>query len=166
MTTIHFQRPSTQPVLSEPAGRVEGLRMTKRLCVTLVFVFALSMTPVDFALGNHCSSDSAPIMLLEPLPDGSPGGKTHICVSENPFGALNEYLKPLIPFVVGIAAGIAVLMIIIGGIQIIFSGGEPGKITEGRQRITAAIIGLLILVFSAAILHVLNASYYLLSSGS
>ena len=57
-------------------------------------------------------------------------------------------------------AGVALLMVILGGIQIIFSHGEDAKIGEGKSRMVTAIIGLLILIFSAAILNMLNASYY------
>ena len=61
---------------------------------------------------------------------------------------------------VGIAAGLAILMIIIGGLQIITSGGNDSKIGEGKKRVTEAIIGLLILVFSATILYFLNAYFF------
>ncbi len=105
------------------------------------------------AAGGGCPN---PLKLLEPLPDGT----TELCPSTDPFGVINAYLKPVLPFMIGIAAGIAILMVIIGGLQIILSNGDQGKIGEGKQRITGAILGLLLLVFSGTILYFLNSYFF------
>lgn len=100
-----------------------------------------------------------PLKLLEPLP----GGITEIPVDlSNPFGMINIYLNPMLTWGIGIAAGLAILMIIVGGLQMMFSGGSPEGMSSGRQRVIGAIFGLVFLVFSAAILNLLNAYYYLL----
>ena len=104
-----------------------------------------------------------PIQLLETLPDGTSSiNVTTTCGAglHPAFCALNSYLQPFIPFLVGISAGAAMLMIVLGGVQMIFGGGDQSKFDAGKKRIIASIIGLLLLVFSATILNFLNANYF------
>jgi len=59
-------------------------------------------------------------------------------------GIVNELVKYIFP-----AAGIALLIyIIIGGYQMMLSGGDPKNIAAGKEKITNAIIGFII-VFAA-----------------
>jgi TRAP-type C4-dicarboxylate transport system permease small subunit len=50
-----------------------------------------------------------------------------------------------------IAIACAVLMIVIGGFQWMTSAGDPGKISDAKDRIFAAILGLLIIAFAELI---------------
>lgn len=110
-----------------------------------------------FAQSAHAQLAPKPITLLEPLP----GGIAFIPVSlTSPFGMINIYLNPMVTWGIGIAAGLAILMIIVGGLQMMLSGGSPEGMGSGKQRIISAIFGLIFLVFSAAILNFLNAYYY------
>lgn len=52
-----------------------------------------------------------------------------------------------------VGAGIAFLMIIGAGIQIVLAGGDPKKIQAARELITSAIAGLLLIVFSVLLLN-------------
>jgi len=115
-----------------------------------MMLFALLAAPLAFA--------QAPIELLEPI-----GGMTAINVGSNPLDALNQYLQPLMPYVIGMAAGLSVFMIVLGGMQIMLGGGNIAS-NGGKDRILAAIAGLLLLVFSATILYMLNANYFVLGS--
>jgi len=100
-----------------------------------------------------------PIKLLEPI-----GSLTEITSGPFPLSPLNQYLRVFIPWAMGVGAGLCVLMIIVGGFQIMLSGGEATAQGAGKNRILSALMGLLILVFSAMILNFLNANYYLLIS--
>ncbi len=71
------------------------------------------------------------------------------------------YFNLLWPWMIGTSAGIAVLMAIAGGIQIIMSGGDPGKRGEGVQRLMNALLGLLMLVFAGLLLNTLNPSFFI-----
>ena len=51
-------------------------------------------------------------------------------------------------FVVGV---IAVIMLIIGGIKYVISGGDSKKVTDAKNTVLYAIIGMVIAVFSYAI---------------
>jgi len=62
----------------------------------------------------------------------------------------------IVRIVVGIAGGIALLLLIAGGVQFVSSGGDPDSIDEAKQRITAAVSGLLLIIFSLVVLKVIG----------
>jgi len=65
------------------------------------------------------------------------------------YSALEQLVKDVFDFALKyIAIPIAVLMVVWGGIQMAISAGDEGKFKRGRQIITAAAVGLLI-VFGA-----------------
>jgi len=76
------------------------------------------------------------------------------------FGCLpttsGEFVTTLLQFGSGIAGGIAFLLIIIGGFQIVMSAGNPEKLNEGRELITSAIVGLLFIIFSIFLLKLIG----------
>lgn len=85
--------------------------------------------------------------------DGGNGIETAIgCISADPSGLITK----LFSVSLGIAGGIAFLMLILGGLQIQISAGNPERINAGREIIEGAIIGLLLIVFSIFILRVVG----------
>jgi hypothetical protein len=64
--------------------------------------------------------------------------------------------KWVLEFAIGIAGGIAFLLMIFGGFQIILSGGNPDKIKAGKEIIVAALSGLLLIIFSVLILRIIG----------
>jgi hypothetical protein len=65
------------------------------------------------------------------------------------FGGL---MNGLISFVMVLAAVLVFLYLIWGGIEWITSGGDKGKTEAARNKITAAVIGLIVIAASYAIL--------------
>jgi hypothetical protein len=65
------------------------------------------------------------------------------------FGGL---MNGLISFVMVLAAVLVFLYLIWGGIEWITSGGDKGKTESARNKITAAVIGLIVVAASYAIL--------------
>ena len=55
-----------------------------------------------------------------------------------------------------LSGGIAVVIIIISGYNIMFSHADPEKLKSARESLTSAIIGLLFIIFSVAILRVIG----------
>jgi len=53
----------------------------------------------------------------------------------------------------GIGGGIALILMIMGSLKIIISGGDPEKVKEGKSLITSAISGLLFMIFSLFLLR-------------
>lgn len=70
------------------------------------------------------------------------------CIPTNPV----ELVGLILRVVLGFAGGIAFLMMVYGSIKLITSGGNPDALKEGREFITYAILGMLVIVFSVFIL--------------
>jgi len=72
------------------------------------------------------------------------------------FRSPNEFVNNILRLAIGLAGGIAMLLIIFGGIQILTSAGNPEKIQAGKELITSAIAGLTLIVFSVFILRIIG----------
>ncbi|MBU3957161.1 pilin [Patescibacteria group bacterium] len=66
------------------------------------------------------------------------------------------FVGSILTLAIGIGGGIAMLLIIFGGIQILTSAGNPEKIQAGKELITSAIAGLILIVFSVFILRIIG----------
>lgn len=83
------------------------------------------------------------------------------CTSVNTaFGVWNtdpaKFVQSLMSILLSISGGIAVLIIIFAGYTMMTSQGDPEKVQGAREQITAAIIGLLFLIFSVVILEIIG----------
>lgn len=90
---------------------------------------------------------AAEYTLIAPIP-GKEGIKTATSFA--------SYLQALFPFLLSVAAGLAFVMIVLGGIFYITSAGNPAAISSAKDRIKAALIGLLIAVSSYLIINAIN----------
>ncbi len=91
---------------------------------------------------------------LQPLPNPEGGGslKTFDTSDTSSFG---HYVTIIVEFIIGISAVLAVLMIIIGGIQYMTSELISNK-EEAKSHMTGAILGLLIVLATVVILQTIN----------
>lgn len=73
----------------------------------------------------------------------------------NPLGTtdIQGIMKNILNAIFSIVGIIAVAMIVWGGIQLMISGGEEEKRQAAKKTITYAIIGLIIVILSSAILE-------------
>lgn len=67
-----------------------------------------------------------------------------------------RFVESIMGFLLGISGGIALLLIIRSGYEILSSKGDPEKVGQARERLTSAIVGLLFLIFSLVILEVIG----------
>ena len=78
----------------------------------------------------------------------------------NPSGedvsTMGGYLANIYTIGIGLAGVLAVLMIVIGGIQYIGSGMSPSGKSDAKDRITNAILGLLLALLSWLILNTID----------
>lgn len=96
------------------------------------------------------------ILLLEQV-----GDVEYIPTDANPgLGVFGYYFNLLYPWVVGMAAATAVLMAVIGGIQIIQAGSDSGAVGNGKNRLLIALGGLLLILASATLMNALNPTFY------
>lgn len=84
--------------------------------------------------------------MLQPLPNVTAG-------DANNFGS---YLSKIYILGIGLAGVLAVLVIVIGGIQYIGSGMSPSGKTDAKEKITNAILGLLLALISWLILNTID----------
>lgn len=103
--------------------------------------------PTPLVPQNH------PINLLAPLDDSTMSITT---TNGQPFEAFKQYFAIAWPWLIGIAAGIAVLWAIVGGIEIMLSGSDTGLRDRGKSRFLNALLGLLLIGLSGMILQILN----------
>ncbi len=74
------------------------------------------------------------------------------CIPTTPQAFIAKFLG----FGIGIAGGIAFLLILFGGLQILTSAGNPEKMNAGRELVSAAISGLLLIIFSVFLLRLIG----------
>jgi hypothetical protein len=91
---------------------------------------------------------------LNPLCDGQEGIKTALgCI---PVGDQNTFLAFVLRWALGIAGGVAFVLIVYGGFLYMTSGGDKQKVTAAKELLTAAISGLLLIIFSVFLLDLLG----------
>lgn len=69
----------------------------------------------------------------------------------NTDSTVGELVVRVITYVLPIVGAIALAMIIYGGVLLITSSGDPEKLTKAKQTLLWAIIGIIIVVLSYAI---------------
>jgi hypothetical protein len=74
------------------------------------------------------------------------------CIQTDPTQFIGEILR----IGIGIGGGIAFLLILFGGFQVLTSAGNPEHLNAGKELITSAITGLLIIIFSLFILRLIG----------
>lgn len=83
----------------------------------------------------------------------SSGIKTELgCIQTNPV----DLFEKIFSIGSGMAGGIAFLLILAGAFQIMTSAGNPEKLNEGKEMVTGAITGLLLVIFSIFLLKVVG----------
>jgi len=73
-------------------------------------------------------------------------------IPTNPTGLVNAILR----IALGAAGGVAFLLIIFGGFKLAFSRGDPQAVQDGRDVITSAIVGLVIVILSVFLLRLIG----------
>lgn len=67
--------------------------------------------------------------------------------------SIKDILVNIINFVLGFAAAIAVLFIIIGGVMYMTSGGNEDRLKKSKSLILQAVIGLVIVILALVIVN-------------
>lgn len=74
------------------------------------------------------------------------------CIPTDPKSFTTKFLS----IAIGIAGGIALLLMVYGAFLVSISAGDPKKAEEGKEVITGTIAGLLFIVFSVALLKLIG----------
>ena len=94
----------------------------------------------------------------------TPGGEHGTCGNNAiytaigciPINSMNEFTGDILSWAIGIAGGVAFIMIIVSGYIITSAAGDPKRLQGGKELLTAAVSGLLLLVFSVFLLHLIG----------
>lgn len=121
-----------------------------RTLIILLAIFALlailsvNIIPV---WAEPCETDDNGVCLLQPDIIQRQPGQTE--------ASLGNYLRLLFKTLIGLAGGIAVLIIVVEGLKYIVSG-VPGVKTESKGRIRDALVGLILALAAYLILYTIN----------
>lgn len=97
------------------------------------------------------SSDSGVVLLQETLVPGQGSAQA----SADP----GKYLAGLFQLAIGLGGVIAVVVLMWGGFEYVASGASPSLRDDAKKRITAALGGLVLLVFSITLAGTINKSF-------
>lgn len=67
-----------------------------------------------------------------------------------------NFVKSIFGIILSLSGGVALLLIILSGYKLMLSQGNPEKAQEAKETLTAAIVGLLFIIFSLVILQVIG----------
>ena len=67
-----------------------------------------------------------------------------------------KFVTRIFSFVLGIAGGIALILIMISGYKMMASQGNPEQVQAARDQLTSAVVGLLFIIFSFVILEIIG----------
>ena len=114
----------------------------KKIFLLFVVCCVLIVTVPSFAA-------ETPYTLLAPIPlEGAGAGVTQTTVA-------SQYIRGVFMLIIGLATGLAVIMIIYGGIKYMSTDAFTGK-SEARETIQNAIWGLLLVIAAWLILYTIN----------
>src|SRR3989344_988649 len=120
----------------------------------LIFILVILITPINFISAQAPVTPVSPdtYKLLAPL-KGVQGEVTDF--DPAPDNALGTYLNLMIKVIIGLSAVMAVVMIVIGGMEYMTSELISSK-EAGKERIRNALLGLLIALGAYALLFTIN----------
>ena len=117
------------------------VKTTTKFTVILMMLF-FSLNTVQAQMGDY--------NVLTPLPGTTKSCAGSVCKTD-----LSTYLPNMFNLMVGIAAGLAFIMITLGGITYATSDALSGK-SQGKEWVTNAITGLLVVIGAYVILYTIN----------
>ncbi len=117
-------------------------------------IYAFTLTAAFSLSGLVFAADNATYKLLQPLP-GVSGAQPLVSVGGTGHNPFIDYISYLVPFTIGLAALLAVVEIVVGGLEYGFSI-SPGTQTDGKERMQYALYGLLIALTSYLVLKTIN----------
>lgn len=74
--------------------------------------------------------------------------------STHPINIANQFIS----FALGAAGGVAFLVMLFGAYRLMFAAGNPESIQQGREVITAAVVGLIVVIFAVFLLRLIGVS--------
>lgn len=180
---VGFGLQGTGGVCSEPGGGDACCELlfayrSDGLCHQINARFPVDPVPPKCPTGTWCSisaqtcligidTSQKPIGICQftGIEGSTERAKCEACVGAGqkmwtPFGCIETepqlFIQKILKIAIGVAGGIAFLMIVYGGFVIMTSVGNPERLTQGKEIVTSAIAGLLLIVFSVILLKIIG----------
>lgn len=112
---------------------------------------------------------ASPLPVISPSPSTTPqtvafgitycdagASKISTAIGCIPVRDTNGFISFVIGWFVGISGGIAFLFIVWSGFQIMTAAGNPEQLQQGRETLTSAISGLILIIFSVFLLKLIG----------
>ncbi len=103
-----------------------------------------------FVLGTIASSVSAQIRYCSNTRD------IDTAIGCIPIDNTNRFAGWFLGWAIGVSGGLALLLIVFSGFQIMTASGDPQKLQSGRELLTSAISGLILIIFSIFLLRLIG----------
>jgi hypothetical protein len=117
----------------------------------VLLIFVLLFFSTTLVTRNVLAQGPQPVITC---PGGGDGINTAIgCI---PIGSQGGLIGFVLSWAIGIGGGIAFILIVSAGFLILTSGGNPQRLQSGKELLTSAISGLLLLIFSIFILRIIG----------
>ncbi len=97
------------------------------------------------------------------VPLGIPGLTSESATSVVNSDTLANFFNNLYKYVIGLAAALAILQLIRGGLEIAFTGDNVSKLIESKGRVRQAILGLILVFLPVLVFSIINPSILNLS---
>ena len=139
----------------------KNLKSKVAVQIFIVFVFILAVTAIAPLISQAQTTNNVPASytLLAPIPLGNSGtpvsSVTVGCDANGKNCGIQQYVVDVLNLIYGMATVLAIIVIIIGGIQYMSTDAISGK-QDGKKRINDALWGLLIVICSYIILYTIN----------
>lgn len=117
---------------------------------TILLIFSLLVLNFQFSIFNF----QFPVVLAQVPLEAPIGSTTSIDVSGN---IIANYTRIIFAFAGGLVGSLAMIMIIISGIQIMVGGGD---MTQAKTRLAGALAGLLLLAAGGWLLYIINPCFF------
>lgn len=122
----------------------------KNRITTIIMSFALVFSAV-----------LAPVMLSPQIASAAPiSPKDRACEGVKAAGGgqcdgdrLSEFLKEIVNILLFVIGTISVIMIIVGGLRYVLSGGDSNSVTAAKNTVLYAVIGLVVAIMAYAIVN-------------
>jgi len=95
------------------------------------------------------------VKLQEPL-----SGQSAYISASNGVDLINQYISMIYMWMASIVGIIAVLMIVVSGVQIIFGGASPELVSDAKNRVMQSLLSLVLLFATAMILRTVNPNFF------
>ena len=120
----------------------------KSIFITLCTVFLVAgfmVTPIAFVSANHEGAHPGDTEGYQDLPKGPQSG-----------GAALDTIDVITDWIFAVLMLVAVIYLVLAAYQFITGGGDPSKVTEARQKLLYAVIGIALALAASGVDNVLR----------